>query len=172
MVIWLLSIRLIHWALAFGVLANQFFLEAGDPPHIYVGYVALVLVILRFYLGLQKRNLAYSFRNFPLAKKDVKTFVFVQMGKSKEPPYRGHNPLASYIYLFIWALVGLLALSGWLMTLDTFWGNETLEEIHEVFANLLIALVVVHLLGIALDSFKHKRKTWLGMVNGRSKEDL
>ena len=76
------------------------------------------------------------------------------------------NPLASYVYVFIWLCVVCLALSGWLMGLDAFWGDETLEEIHEIISNILLALVAMHLFGMLTDFIFHKRKPWKKMLKG------
>jgi cytochrome b len=53
------------------------------------------------------------------------------------------------------------------MGLDRFWGNQTLEDIHEIISNVLLALVCVHLSGVFLDSFTSKRKTWMVMITGK-----
>jgi cytochrome b len=46
--------------------------------------------------------------------------------------------------LGLMALILALGLTGWLQGTDTFWGEEWLEELHEVLANGLILAAGLH----------------------------
>lgn len=52
-VLWNLPARLLHWGVASCIVA-VFFLEGGDPPHNWVGYVAAGMVIFRLVYGINK----------------------------------------------------------------------------------------------------------------------
>lgn len=163
-IIWDVQTRLTHWSLATAIILNLFVLEEGDDPHNYVGYAAVAFVCVRalwgFIGGEQSR-----FRSFPIQPKKVLDFVKSTLkGTAKDHP--GHNPAASVAYLSTWTCVIALGITGWMMGLDAFWGEEWLEETHEAISNGLQVLIVVHLIGIAMDSKKHKRRTWLGMIRG------
>jgi cytochrome b len=67
----------------------------------------------------------------------------------------------------MWLAICCLAITGWMMGLDAFWGDERLEDIHGAIANALQVFVVLHLFGIIMDSVKFRRKTWLSMFTGR-----
>lgn len=127
--------RFFHWGMAGVVVLNSFVLEAGDPPHRYLGYFCLALVVLRI--------ITYKLK------------------------IEHYNPKATLAYIAIWAAILGLALTGWMMGLDRFWGDETLEEIHEIISNVLLGLVAIHLAGIAIDAIQNKRKTWMRMIDGR-----
>jgi len=43
-------------------------------------------------------------------------------------------------------LVLLLGLTGWMQSLDTFWGEEWLMELHEILANTLLLAAGLHAL--------------------------
>jgi cytochrome b len=45
-------------------------------------------------------------------------------------------------------------------------GAETLEEVHEWFANLSLFLVIFHLLGVAFSSFQHGENLVKAMITG------
>lgn len=133
-----LFIRLIHWSIAVSVFLNLFILEDGEFVHRFLGYAAVLLVVLRLVYGLTTKNR----RQFP-------------------------NKMAQATYFAMWACLIGLGVSGFMMGTDQFWGDETIEEIHELLAKTIQLLIVAHLAGIALDSFKFKRRTWLNMINGK-----
>ena len=151
---WSLRTRIIHWMIAIPVMIN-FFLEGGELTHKVLGYLALGIVFYRLVWGFIARDQAH-FSAFP----------FSQVFKPKRD-YPGHNPQASWVYLCIWLLVISLGISGFMMGLDAYWGEEWLEELHEVLSQCLMFFVGAHLLGVAYDSWKFRRKTWLGLFTGK-----
>ena len=54
--------KVTHWGIATVVVLNAFILESGDPPHRYLGYTALGLVLVRGVLALNiKQSLCLVF---------------------------------------------------------------------------------------------------------------
>lgn len=131
-------IRIIHWGIAFAVFLNLFIINDGEFFHRFLGYAAVLLVITRLVYGLVTK----SHRQFP-------------------------NKIAQLTYFSIWGSLFALAVTGYLLGTDQFWGDERVEEIHESISKILEFLIVAHLMGIALDSYKFKRRTWLNMINGK-----
>lgn len=166
-VLWGRSIRVIHWMVAGGVLLNWFLLEEGDPPHRWIGYAVATMVLCRIGLGVAGQG-AMAFRSWSLHWSDLKSFLKCHFSRI-DHDYRTHNPLACYVYLVIWSVILALGVTGWMMGLDAFWGEEWLQDIHGALASGLMFLVLLHLVGIAVDSYLFKRKTWLGMITGKSK---
>lgn len=140
-----------------------------DPPHLWIGYTVVALMLLRILWGVAARNGAVSFKTWPLRLGDLIAFFKSHFSKTKHD-YGAHNPAASYVYLLIWVVIVALGISGWMMGLDAFWGEEWLENLHGTLANGLMALVVLHLVGIAVDAYLFKRKSWLVMITGKRSE--
>ena len=163
-VVWPLSVRAIHWSVAIIVFLNTFVIEEGDPPHRWLGYVALVAIVVRILQGIRGPK-HVRFSDMPIRFSEIKDFLKYHF-TDKSIDHIGHNPLASIVYLMMWFCIIALGISGWMMGLDAFWGNETLEIIHEKISDFLLVCVYVHLLGVAIDAILYKRKTWMAMIKG------
>ncbi len=163
--IWDLPTRLIHWVIAGAVFLNLFYLEEGDEPHQWVGYVALAAFLIRFVWGFCGAEHS-RFRSFPLAPREIIAFS-LSLIRRKPIEYSGHNPLASLVYIAIWGCIVGLGVTGWMMGWDRYWGEEWLEQIHVDITNVLKGLLILHFLGIIIDAILHHRKSWMAMINGR-----
>ncbi len=89
------------------------------------------------------------------------------MLRGTEPRHVGHNPLGGLMVLALLLVLGGLGVTGWMMGLDAFWGNELLGNLHADLANLLLVLVGLHLLGVAWESFRHGENLVAAMITGR-----
>jgi cytochrome b len=170
--IWTLPTILVHWFLAvFLIIA---YILGGEEEslqfHSALGIAAGVLIVFRLIWGLIGPK--YSrFRDFPMRISTL-TSHLKTMGKAKE--HAGHNPLASYVMTGIMVCVLLVTASG-LMTLNPGWfgltsggEGEGFGEIHEVFVNILLILVILHLIGLAADFvLNRKTGTVASMFTGR-----
>ncbi|MCX6116840.1 MAG: cytochrome b/b6 domain-containing protein [Proteobacteria bacterium] len=163
-IVWDKFTRFVHWTIATCVVLNLYIVEEGDPPHEWIGYAAVAFVFIRSIWGIFANGHA-NFRQWPLTFSELQTFVKNEIQR-KPKPYPGHNPAASYTYIAIWSLIAALAISGFMMGLDAFWGEEWLENVHNAFSIILQICILAHLLGIAVDSYHFKRKTWMGMITG------
>ncbi len=165
-IVWNKLIRLTHWLVAVIIVVNMFVYADGDDVHIWLGYIAAGLVIFRLIYGLISGDQAHSFSNFPLSPFSLVKF-FQDKIKSHDRPYKGRNPAASWIYILIWFCVFGLTVTGWMLGLDRFFGDEQVEQAHVIINTALQVTIIIHLLGMLLDSIQFKRKTWMGMFTGR-----
>lgn len=77
----------------------------------------------------------------------------------------GHNPASSWAAV---AMVGLglgLGTTGYLMATRT--GNGLLKEAHELMANAFLAVVLLHIGGVAAHVLRHRDHLQTSMVTGR-----
>ena len=69
----------------------------------------------------------------------------------------------------LWASVGLLTLTGWLYTTDAFFGDATLEAVHEAIAWTMLALVALHVAGAIVTGRRHGENLVAAMWHGRKR---
>ncbi len=165
-IVWNKFIRLTHWLVAGIIIVNMFIYADGDDLHIWLGYTVAGIVLLRLIYGLISRDQAHSLSKFPLAPSSLIQF-FNDKIKNHDRKYPGHNPAASWVYILVWLCVFGLAITGWMLGLDRFFGDESVEQAHVIINTILQIAIIIHLLGMLLDSLQFKRKTWMGMFTGR-----
>lgn len=160
--IWTMPTRIFHWLLAIGFVSAYILSDFEDLNKFHFAFGAFVgsLVIFRILFGFIGPK--YSlFRDFPIGIKKLKEFTKTFLDKTKT--YIGHNPAAALVMLAILLTALLCSVSGYL-----FYGTKeqvfnlgisrrTLKEIHEILANLFLILIVVHLLGVIIDNFFHRK---------------
>ena len=168
--VWDLFIRTYHWSLVILVLLNYFVTEEGDPPHRYIGYAAVGLILIRIFWGFVGTPYARWSQFWPTPQR-VKNYVH-EILNHRHPRMLGHNPLAAVMMITLLSLILLLGLTGWMIDLDMFWGEDWVEESHEFLANTLMALVFLHAMASVLESLRHRENLIVSMIHGfkRSEE--
>ena len=127
--------RLFHWTVVAGCAINLI-VEEGNTFHRAVGYVVAAAVAVRVVWGFVGNGHA-RFSDFIPTPAALLGYLR-QLVSRNEPRYIGHNPAGSVmIFLLLGSLIAV-SITGWMMGLDRFFGNETLEELHETFAMTIL----------------------------------
>ena len=166
--VWDRFVRVFHWSLVVLFFSAFFILDDDGAPHRWAGYAVLGLVVARIIWGFVGTHNA-RFSSFPpdpaAAMKHARNLI---SGKA-EKPVLTHNPLgALMVYNLLLALTAV-CVTGYMMTTDTFWGVDWVEEAHELAANYTLICVGLHVAGVILESRRSKTNLIRAMVTG-SKE--
>lgn len=162
--VWDPLVRLFHWSMVTAFIAAWITADDFEKLHLKVGYVILGLVCFRLVWGFLGSKYA-RFSQFVKMPSTVLAYL-KDIFNSKEKRYLGHNPAGgAMIIAMILGLLGV-CVTGWMYTIDMFWGVDWVEEAHEAFASLMIVAVVVHVSGVFLASIRHKENLVKAMVNG------
>lgn len=161
--VWDLPTRLFHWLFAASFAVAYLTAEAESlfALHVFAGLLMLVLVGYRLVWGVIGSRYA-KFSSFLYGPVAAARYVLDTV-KGSAARHIGHNPAGS------WAIYALLLLgAGAAITgLATLLTGEAYEEIHEALANGMLAVVIVHLIGVVVESFAHRENLARAMVNGR-----
>ena len=162
--VWDLPTRIFHWALA-ASFAGAYVLSESERlrnVHVALGYTVLGLLAFRLVWGFIGPRYARfsSFVHSPVA-----AFRYLRDEvRGRAPRYVGHNPAGS------WAVFGLLILgvatgvTGYLNFNEQ--GGESMEDLHEAFANAWLVLVGLHILGVAFSSLMQRENLVHSMITG------
>lgn len=165
--VWDPMVRLFHWSLA-GSFAVAWL--TGDElmsVHEWAGYAAGSLVALRLVMGFFGSPYA-RFRQF--IRSPGKTAAYAgDILRNREARYLGHNPAGAVMVIALLCSMAALALTGWMQTTYAYWGVDWVEESHELLANLLLVLVMLHIAGVLLASVRHHENLVRAMITGRKR---
>lgn len=163
--VWDRIVRFVHWSVAALVLAN-FVFETG-PLHRYAGYLAVALVALRLVWGFTATGYARFSCWWPGFGKTVTYLRQTIAGRA--PRYIGINPMGAAMAVLLWLLIASLGVTGWMMGLDAYWGEEWLQELHETVAYVLLGGVAIHVTSVIVVSIKSRENLPKAMLTGKKR---
>lgn len=160
--VWDLPLRMFHWLLVVAVSLALLSAEEGSPLndwHILSGWIAGILVAFRVLWGFIGGEHA-RFARFVKPSSIGSHLRELMQGRPRAT--LGHNPLGALSVLVLLAMVG-----------GTVWTGVILaEDVHEVLGWSLLALVVVHVIAVALMSLLTRENLVRGMIDGTKPADL
>jgi cytochrome b len=163
--VWDIPARVFHFVFAASLTAalGIGFLVDDDEPlfqmHMIFGIIALFMLLIRIIMGIVGSR--YSrFSSFPVHPREVVGYM-ISAAVSKTKRYAGNNPGSAVAAVIMFLLVPALFISG------MGYGGESLEELHETFAWALLAVVSLHLLGLAWHTIRHRENISIAMVTGK-----
>lgn len=169
--VWDLPVRLFHWLLA-GAFLGAFLIanlvddeSALFTAHMWLGGIAAFMVVLRILWGLLGSRHA-RFTGFDLRPSSLLAYL-KGLGRNARR-WVGHNPATSWAALAMFAIILGLAYTGANMSS----GGEAFEEIHEVLAWSLVAIVGVHVAGIVWHTVRTRENIALSMVDGKKEAEM
>ena len=173
-------LRLTHWGIALVVLGNYALTKEGGSIHIALGWAGLALLVLRLiwgFVGPAEARFA-SFAPNPFAA----LRHLAQMLRGSVPHYPSHNPAGAMMAYALWACLAVIIGTGLMMNSNSpmqqarleaavaagDWsvvveqsdadeagdseGGGAIKEVHEVAANLILLLALLHVAGVVVES--------------------
>jgi cytochrome b len=188
--VWDPLVRAVHWLLATAVIVDWF----TDEPlwmHTWLGYLALALVVLRIVWGFVGPEHA-RFVSFVRGPQLVFDYL-AGLVRFSSKRYLGHSPAGGAMIVALLVMIAATAGTG-MANLAADRGEGPLagviskverpprvpgqrrppllmKQVHETVANIMIALVVLHVFGVALASFAHRENLVRAMITGRKRAE-
>ncbi|MGD8639927.1 MAG: cytochrome b/b6 domain-containing protein, partial [Gammaproteobacteria bacterium] len=181
-IIWDLPTRVFHWLVvaAFAVAWLTYDDNRFLYVHVFSGYVLLGLLVFRLIWGFIGTHYA-RFHTFAHDWKSVTEYLLGLLN-GKAMRHIGHNPAGGWAIFLMLALGLGVGITG-VLTLGGEEGHGLLagyvnytvgiisREIHEYAAWTMLGLVVIHLLGVVVESLIHKDNLIWAMITGHKEAD-
>lgn len=173
--VWDLVVRLFHWTLV--VAFTVAYLTEDDllNVHVWAGYIVGALVVARVIWGFVGPVHA-RFSDFIYAP--LTTLAYARdLVLFRAERHLGHSPgggamvLLLLVFLTATVVTGLVVYGGEqqagpLAGMFTKPTGENVEELHELFANITLALVFAHIAAVVFASFVHRENLVRAMITG------
>lgn len=192
-------VRSFHWLVA--ALFVVAYVSEGEPMwlHSWAGYVIAILLLLRFIWGFVGPRRA-RFADFVYSPRTVLRYIAaLPFGQARR--YLGHSPAGGAMVVALMVSLALATGTGMALhavrnNAGPLAGivkaapveqvapssddrgrsrprkpGRQLKEIHEVFANLTLVLVLLHIAGVAVASLAHRENLARAMIDGRKRPE-
>ena len=171
--VWDLPIRLIHWGLA-GLIAFSWWSVHNHHTdwHIWSGCAILTLLIFRLLWGFVGSSTA-RFKSFVRGPRAVADYLRGRWTGTGHTPLGAISVIAIFLALAIQVGLGLLSqdedgiYTGPLYRLVSSDTSDRLRDLHELWFNVVLALIVLHVAAILLYRVRGRHLT-KAMITGRA----
>jgi cytochrome b len=164
--VWDPVVRIAHWSIAALVVVNLVNEPDANPVHRGIGYAIGALVAARLAWGLVGPLYARLGETARRAAR-MASYVVSPAVRAKERAYPGLNPLGAAMALTLWVLLVASIVTGWLLQLDQWRGDDDMELAHAVASYSLAGCAAVHVLGVLATSAVQRVNLVQGMITGR-----
>lgn len=175
--VWDLPTRLFHWLLATSFLAAWLTHEDNRflDIHVFAGYLFFGLLLFRLAWGVIGSHYA-RFHGFAHRWPTVWAYLRGLLSGTATR-YLGHNPAGGWAIFMMLALGLLVSISGLLVLggeeghgplagMVSFSLGEAMHEIHEVLALVMLGTVLIHIMGVIIESILHRENLVYPMISG------
>lgn len=180
--VWDPVVRIFHWTLVTTFFIDYFTEEDLLTLHVWAGYLLLAVLMIRIIWGFTGTQHA-RFSDF-VTKPSVAFQYLKDTAYLRAERFIGHNPIGGLMVVALMVSVAITGISGLFLygagdhagplaslfaSEDKFW-KKPLEELHEIFANLTLIMVLIHIAGVVVESKIHNENLVRAMVNGYKKK--
>ncbi|MDP4033599.1 MAG: cytochrome b/b6 domain-containing protein [Pseudorhodobacter sp.] len=184
--VWDIGVRVFHWSLVATFAIAWLSSDDGSLVHEWSGYVAAGLIAFRLIWGLVGPRYA-RFSQFLTGPGAVKGYLKASLA-GREPRYIGHNPAGALMIVALLLTMSGTIFTGWLLleparvamlpALPAIVGpafadddeehgdGSVVKDAHELLANLMLLLVVLHVAGVVVASRRHRENLAAAMISG------
>lgn len=177
--VWDIYTRLFHWALAIAILVSFISQDQGAMEiHIASGIVVLGLVAFRLLWGIFGTRTA-QFRSFVRGPRTI--IAYVRNSRATQfRPMIGHSPIGALSVIVLLALVTVQAVTGLFASDDIITEGPLAKfvtsdyvhlatDIHKTNANLLLAMIGLHIVAVVYYLIARREDLILPMITGAKK---
>lgn len=162
--VWDWPTRIGHWLMAgsFAIAWLTAESESWRNVHVASGYLFGAVVAFRLVWGVVGTRYA-RFSEFVKSPRAAWRYLASLLGPRPQHTI-GHNPAGGWAIVALLVLGAISVVTGWLTFNEV--GGELFEELHEGASNAALAVVGIHLIGVATGSLIHRENLIGSMFSG------
>jgi cytochrome b len=172
--VWDPFVRVFHWTLVVAFTAAYLTEDDLLTVHVWAGYVVGGLVVARVIWGLVGPEHA-RFADFIYAPATTLRYMR-DLVLLRAERHLGHSPGGGAMIVLLLVLLAATVVTGLVVYGDQQAGplagmftkefGESFEEVHEIIANITLALIIAHVAAVLFASFAHRENLVRSMVTG------
>jgi len=166
--VWDVVVRLFHWSTV-SLFALAYLFESPRDLHTFLGYALMAVLAVRILWGFVGSEHA-RFWNFVPSPTGFLVYMS-NIVRGREARFLGHNPAGGAMIVALMGILVGIGVSGWMMGLDAYFGQDWVEELHETLVNVALVLIALHVAGVALASLRHRENLVKAMFTGVKRID-
>jgi cytochrome b len=165
--VWDAPVRVFHWLMVLSFAGAYLTAESERWRllHVTLGYTMAGLFAFRLLWGLVGTRHA-RFASFVRGPAAAMRYLRSLLRRQPEH-HAGHNPAGALAIVALLLLAAAVTGSG--AAMDFGLAGHWLEEAHEAAANIMLALVAVHVVAVIASSWLHRENLVRAMVSGRKR---
>jgi cytochrome b len=163
--VWDAPVRVFHWLMVFSFAGAYLTAESERWRliHVTLGYTMGGLVAFRIVWGLIGTRYA-RFSSFVRGFATVKRYI-VSLLDGKPEHHVGHNPAGAVAIVLLLLSSLVIVATGWAAYNEV--GGNLVEKLHDVSANFMLFIVIIHVAGVVVSSWLHHENLIRSMVTGK-----
>ena len=163
--VWDAPVRVFHWLMVFSFAGAYLTAESERWRliHVTLGYTMGGLVAFRIVWGLIGTRYA-RFSSFVRGFATVKRYI-VSLLDGKPEHHVGHNPAGAVAIVLLLLSSLVIVATGWAAYNEV--GGNLVEKLHDVSANFMMLIVIIHVAGVVVSSWLHHENLIRSMVTGK-----
>lgn len=193
--VWDIAVRVFHWSLVAAFVTAYLSGDENELLHTNTGYVIIGLLVFRVLWGFIGTKHA-RFTDFIYSPAKIFAYAR-SLASGSPRHYLGHNPLGGIMVIALLISLSLACFSGLklyaaedgkgplanessLSLISSAYAHEggehhvrdkeatqLWEELHELFVNISLGLVILHIMGVIVASVLHKEPLVKTMITGK-----
>ena len=165
--VWDPFVRVFHWAVVATFVVAYFSHGGYLAVHRISGYVLAALVLLRVLWGFLGPPHA-RFADF-VTGPGLATYLGLLV-RGREPRHLGHNPAGGAMIVVLLVLLAALSVTGLVLDTPQFRDDRDFKQVHDILTDVAVGCIVLHLVGVAYASWRHRENLVAAMITGRKRD--
>ena len=162
--VWDPLVRILHWGVVAAFVVAWFSHGGYLGLHRISGYVLTALVVVRVAWGFMGSTHA-RFADFVAGPRKLAAYVGLAL-RGREPRYVGHNPAGGAMIVVMLVLLAALCATGFVLDTPRHRDDRDFKQVHDLLTDVTVICVVLHLIGVAYASWRHRENLVAAMISG------